>query len=35
MELRETNFADIEQEWAFVRDMPEDEFMARCFTRGF
>lgn len=25
MELRETNFADIEQEWAFVRDMPEDE----------
>ena len=25
MELREANFADIEQEWAFVRDMPEDE----------
>ena len=25
MELREANFADIEQEWAFVRDMPLDE----------
>ncbi len=25
MELRETNTADLEQEWAFVRDMPEDE----------
>ena len=24
-ELRETNPADAEQEWAFVRDMPEDE----------
>ena len=25
MELREANPEDLEQEWAFVRDMPEDE----------
>lgn len=25
MELREANFADLDREWAFVRDMPEDE----------